>query len=369
MPTCKGMAAKGPCKVQCKGNYCHHHVGQAAASISAAAGGGGGGASAAAGGGGPASAAAVNASNALAAQLSGLSIGGASAAANQGNRVYSRNALTYPMAISIFTGGLPIEACVPEGRPYFILLYGAPGSGKSLARSQLATILGRPELAPEAIRAVKISCDILVESLSNFRANSRVVGEGAGSLKNKITASQKIYIKHLINKRLSENTGEEESLLDYRNRALDEAIAKGANIVYEKVLGNNLDKEQAEYGTLFARLSKYEIIVVRLTTSSQQIKTNLTQRPDRYMRCVPPFYRGVAVAYGDISFRAHNELYEKFLKQQETEGKIRIVTFKSGSEANGGGGGGGSVASGGGGGGGAERTRKRRNFRRQTRKI
>ena len=52
-----------------------------------------------------------------------------------------------------------------------------------------------------------------------------VVGEGAGSLKNKITASQKIYIKHLINKRLSENTGEEESLLDYRNRALDEAIA------------------------------------------------------------------------------------------------------------------------------------------------
>ena len=343
MPTCQGMAAKGPCKVQCKGNYCRYHAGQAAAgsSAAAAAGGGGGGASAAAGG-GPASGAAVNATNALAAQLSGLSIG--ASPAGQGNRVFTREEMTPDTAMLIFTQGRGLAACVPPAgtQPYFVFLFGAPGSGKSYARSHLSGILKR-ELLP----AVEISNDALIELLAPFRANTAVVGTNART-RGEIINTQGIWMKHAKTK----NAGGRNPM-DYTNSILDASISAGANIIFEGGLND------AKFADIIGKLGDYRgnIFFVRLMTPVAKIMEHLTSRGNAYMTRSPPFYRSLKPSVGAFLYGKNNEFFEKVVAPAAAAGVLTVVEVNP------------FLAASAGGGGGAERTRRRKHFRRQTRKI
>ena len=331
MPTCKGVGSKGPCKVQCKGNYCHHHVGQASA------GGGGGGGSAAAEG---------NAANALAAQLSGLSI--AASPAGHGNRVFTREEMTPDTAMLIFTQGRGLAACVPPAgtQPYFVFLFGAPGSGKSYARSHLSEILGK-DLLP----AVEISNDALIESLAPFRANTAVVGTNART-RGEIINTQSIWMKHAKTK----NAGGRNPM-DYTNSILDASISAGANIIFEGGLN------ETKFADIVGKLGQYRgnVFFVRLMTPVAKIMEHLSSRGNTYMTRVPPFYRSLKPSVGAFLYGKNNEFFDKVVAPAAAAGVLTVVEVNPFTAASAGGGGGG--------GGGTERTRKRRNFRRQTRKI
>lgn len=335
MPTCKGVGSKGPCKVQCKGNYCHHHFGQAApAGGSAAAGGGGGG--------GPASAAAGgNAANVLAGKLSGLSIG--ASPAEQGNRVFTREEMTPDTAMLIFTQGRGLAACVPPAgtQPYFVFLFGAPGSGKSYARSHLSEILGK-DLLP----AVEISNDALIESLAPFRANTAVVGTDART-RGEIINTQSIWMKHAKTK----NAGGRNPM-DYTNSILDASISAGANIIFEGGLN------EAKFADIVGKLGHYRgnVFFVRLMTPVAKIMEHLSSRGNAYMTRAPPFYRSLKPSVGAFLYGKNNEFFDKVVAPAAAAGVLTVVEVNPFHAASAGGGGG------------AERTRRRKHFRRQTRK-
>jgi hypothetical protein len=328
MPTCKGVGSKGPCKVQCKGNYCHHHVGQASA--------GGGGGSAAAGG---------NAANALAGKLSGLSI--AASPAGHGNRVFTREEMTPDTAMLIFTQGRGLAACVPPAgtQPYFVFLFGAPGSGKSYARSHLSEILGK-DLLP----AVEISNDALIESLAPFRANTAVVGTDART-RGEIINTQSIWMKHAKTK----NAGGRNPM-EYTNSILDASISAGANIIFEGGLN------EAKFADIVEKLGQYRgnVFFVRLMTPVGKIIEHLSSRGNTYMTRSPPFYRSLKPSVGAFLYGKNNEFFDKVVAPAAAAGVLTVVEVNPFHAPAGGGGGSG---------GGAERTRRRKHFRRQTRKI
>jgi energy-coupling factor transporter ATP-binding protein EcfA2 len=274
--------------------------------------------------------------------------------ATAGNRVFAREEMTPDIAMGIFTQGRGIAACIPpEGvRPYFVFLFGAPGSGKSFARSHLSKILGR-ELPP----AVEISNDALVESLLPFRENTEAKGAEARA-RGEIINTQGIWTRHAKSKNFWGR-----SLIDYTQSILDASISARANIIFEGGL------TEAKFHEILKKLGDYQgnIFFVRLMTPVGKIMEHLSTRGNAYMTRSPPFYRSLSPKVGAVLFKQNNEFFMKVIAPAAAAGALAVVEVDPFStalavERPGGGGAGG-------GGGGAKRTHKRRSFHRKTRKI
>jgi len=269
------------------------------------------------------------------------------AAAAESNRVFTREEMTPDTAMGIFTQGRGIAACIPpEGtQPYFVFLFGAPGSGKSFARSHLSEILGR-KLLP----AVEISNDALVESLQAFRENTAAKGEEARG-RGEIINTQGIWTRHAKSK----NAGGR-SLIDYSESILDASISARANIIYEGGLN------EVKFHGILQKLGDYRgnIFFVRLMTHAAKIMEHLATRGNVYMKRSPPFYRSLQPKVGAFLFKQNNEFFEKVVAPAATAGALAVVEVNPFSTAL-------AVERPAGGGGGGQ-SRKHRRFHKQTRK-
>jgi hypothetical protein len=270
------------------------------------------------------------------------------AAAAESNRVFTREEMTPDTAMGIFTQGRGIAACIPpEGtQPYFVFLFGAPGSGKSFARSHLSEILGR-KLLP----AVEISNDALVESLQAFRENTAAKGEEARG-RGEIINTQGIWTRHAKSK----NAGGR-SLIDYSESILDASISARANIIYEGGLN------EAKFHGILQKLGDYRgnIFFIRLMTPAAKIMEHLATRGNAYMKRSPPFYRSLQPKVGAFLFKQNNEFFEKVVAPAAAASALAVVEVNPFSTTL-------AVERPAGGGGGGGKSRKHRRFHKQTRK-
>lgn len=220
------------------------------------------------------------------------------------NKVYPfRKNIGLPEAFEIFTRHttLPLSELKPqEGtKPFFVLLYGPPGCGKSYSFAHLSEII--PEI--DATKAVSISLDALAESVGKFRSKSlEAYGEGNYS---KLTGLYTTTIRGSYNNALFNKApgkpkkGEKQpekfpTLVDLRIEALDTSIAEGYNIIYERTVSST--KEDILRDEIFQKIKdRYTTYVIFPQVDSvEELESRLQKRvhimaeTKGFARYVPP---------------------------------------------------------------------------------
>lgn len=163
-----------------------------------------------------------------------------------------RKSVQLSEAFEIFTRHVPEDkrsisalraAAAARPKPFFVLLYGPPGSGKSYTFANLSDIIE----GVNAGDAVSISLDALAESVKPFRNKSlSLFQESRGNAK-KLKEVENAYRSTIMGKynnefaASSKNKAAKEkptykSLNEVRGEALNSAIEKRLNIIYERTV-------------------------------------------------------------------------------------------------------------------------------------
>lgn len=207
-------------------------------------------------------------------------------------RVYPyRKCIGLDEAFEIFTRHTeyPLEQLRnPEGKPpFFVLLYGPPGCGKSYTFAHLSEIL--PEVNTQ--KAVSISLDALAESVGKFRTKS-LNAYGRGALSECVGAYTSTIRSTYNNERFNKappkpKKGEPPverfpSLIDLRIEALDKALGIGLNIIYERTVANAETDFLQEEVFAKTKAAGYDVYVVYPQVDSvEQLEERLAERPKK----------------------------------------------------------------------------------------
>lgn len=224
-------------------------------------------------------------------------------------------------AFEIFTRhtDLPYEQLQPHGgeKPFFVLLYGPPGSGKSYTFAHLSEII--PGVDPK--KAVSISLDALAESVGKFRSKTMEAysAKNMNSLSGIYTSTIRgTYDNAVYNKAPPKPKKGEAipakfpSLTDIRIQALDTSIAEGKNIIYERTVSST--REDTFQDEIFAKTrGRYTVYVVFPQVDSvEELAGRLAKRVNT-MAKTKGFARHVPPELAESFLRTHNEYMRAYL--------------------------------------------------------
>ena len=272
--------------------------------------------------------------------------------------------LTTREAEMIFTGGRGFEGLPSPPSPFFVLLFGSPGSGKSTALARLPELIGE-----DPNTAVQISLDALVESLEPFRqrtskiatnilvAKAKAEAEAAaeegkspedvevfidlnatngptiGEIGGKTSGIYVSYMKSAKNNRPGhEKNSLEMSLNDMRFTLLTRALADGKNIVYERTISSV--KEDTLQEEVFAKIAAsgrpYRIFVIYTKIDDPEVLgERLRRRPIEMMKRNPPFFRGVPPFLAGKFIKAHEDYFVKYLLPRRETVQLIVVPWNA----------------------------------------
>jgi hypothetical protein len=242
----------------------------------------------------------------------------------------TRRAIVDGGAEAIFTGGRGWAGLTrereAEDRPFLVLLYGPPGSGKSSALTREVVTEG---LGLQTENAASISLDSLVESLVPFRrATAEIWGkedfgktkEGKNKTKEGVAAGVYLnFIQRTGNNSLNMEAkkGPLPKLIDVRNSGLEEAIVREIDILFEMVISDTkkdkVGEEIFERLERLGKLDRYDIYVVYPWVESGVLQERLRKRPLKQMKEEVPFFRGVSPKLADMFINSHREYMKKFI--------------------------------------------------------
>jgi hypothetical protein len=268
--------------------------------------------------------------------------------------------LTEREAEMIFTGGQAFAGLPSPARPFFVLLFGSPGSGKSSALARLPELIG---LDPGT--AVQINLDSLVESVEPFRAITHKIAQNElkdrGMTINTANTntiekiSQATFGPYVSFMRLTKNnrpkveekeTVEPEggkkskskkpakfkrSLNEIRLYMLEKALEAGKNIIYERTV-SRIDEDILKDEVFNKIPAKYQVFIIYTKIDDVgELQRRLASRPKAMMKRNPPFFRGVAPSMAESFIRHHEEYFRRYLLQLQDEGKQILVVPADGS--------------------------------------
>ncbi len=243
-------------------------------------------------------------------------------------------------AEAIFTSGRGWDGLRRSGdRPFLVLLYGPPGSGKSSALTR-EVIEGGLGLGIDG--AAKISLDALVESLIPFRRATAALWNSVVSQPKEATDSDPqsvvspeedpvnkmsgkagaVYLNYM--KRTGNNSvdpaakkGALPDLIAVRNAGLEEAMKRELDILFEMVISSaEKDKVGEEiFSRLEAlgKLDKYDVYVVYPWVQQDVLEKRMRARPHKQMKEEEPFFRGVSPKLAGRFIQSHREYMQKFI--------------------------------------------------------
>lgn len=207
-------------------------------------------------------------------------------------------------AFEIFTRhtNTPLDELKPKvaagEKPFFVLLYGPPGCGKSYTFAHLSDII--PSV--DSSKAVSISLDALAESIGKFRTRSlEAYSEGdyatcVGLYTSTIrgTYNNSLYNKSPGKPKKGETAPEKfPALTELRLQALDESIRRGFNIIYERTAAST--KADIFQDEIFAKTKgRYNVYVIYPQVEATELEARLTKRIHNmaktkgFARYVPP---------------------------------------------------------------------------------
>jgi len=206
--------------------------------------------------------------------------------------IYSyRKSIQLPEAFEIFTRHIPegkrslaaLQAAA-RPKPFFVLLYGPPGSGKSYSFANLFRIIK----GVNTDDAVSISLDALAESVQPFREKSlSLFKESRGNVK-KMKEIENAYRSTIMGRYNNQHASSSKnksaksyptykSLNEVRGEALNLAIKKRLNIIYERTVPSaSKDILQEE---IFSKLKgTYKVYVVYPQVGVDQLEKRLASR-------------------------------------------------------------------------------------------
>jgi hypothetical protein len=232
-----------------------------------------------------------------------------------------RKCIGLDQAFQIYTRHTPkpLDELVPpsDTKPFFVLLYGPPGCGKSYTFDHLQEIL--PDVNPKD--AVYISLDALAESVGKFRNKSlEAYGKGnynaCGSIYT--TTIRGTYNNSLYNKAPPKPKKTDPprevfpSLVNLRIEALDVSISKGLNILYERTASST--KEDIFQDEFFSKIARrYRVFVIYpQVVSITELQARLAQRI-HIMAKEKGFARFVEPAAAELFVKTHNDYMTAFL--------------------------------------------------------
>jgi hypothetical protein len=183
-------------------------------------------------------------------------------------------------------------------KPFFVLLYGPPGCGKSYTFAHLSEII--PSV--DSSKAVSISLDALAESVGKFRNRSLEAykAEDYETCETLYTSTIRgTYNNSLYNKspgkpKKGEPTPEKfPALTELRLQALDESIRRGLNIIYERTAAST--KSDIFEDEIFVKTrGRYNVYVIYPQVEKEELEARLAKRIHNmaktkgFARYVPP---------------------------------------------------------------------------------
>jgi len=202
-----------------------------------------------------------------------------------------RKSIQLQEAFEIFTRHVPEDKrslaalqAAARPNPFFVLLYGPPGSGKSYTFANLSRII--KGVHPED--AVSISLDALAESVQPFREKSLSLFKESQGNAAKLKEVENAYRSTIMGKYNNQHASSSKnkaakthptykSLNEVRGEALDFAIKKRLNIIYERTVANaSKDILQDE---IFSKVKGiYTVYVVYPQVSVDQLQKRLASR-------------------------------------------------------------------------------------------
>lgn len=224
-------------------------------------------------------------------------------------------------AFEIFTRHTeyPYEQLQPHDgeKPFFVLLYGPPGSGKSYTFSHLSEIIP----GVDEKKAVSISLDALAESVGKFR--NRTMNAYRAKNMDALTGIYASTIRGTYNNSLFNKAppkpkkGETPpmkfpSLIDIRLQALDTCIAEGKNIIYERTVSSTRDDlfQEEIFNKTRGHYTVY--VVFPQVDSVEELAGRLAKRVD-IMATTKGFARHVPPEMAESFLRTHNEYMTAYL--------------------------------------------------------
>ena len=232
-----------------------------------------------------------------------------------------RKCIGLEQAIEIYTQHTrkSYEQLVPkEGtKPFFVLLYGPPGCGKSYTFDHLQEII--PDVNPSD--AVYISLDALAESVGKFRTKSleAYAAENFNACVGLYTTTIRgTYDNSLFDKappKPKKSYPPREtfpSLVNLRLEALDASIARGLNIIYERTASST--KEDIFMDEFFSKVvGRYRVYVVYPQVPSiEELQARLAQRV-HIMAKEKGFARFVEPEAAAMFVKTHQDYMQAFL--------------------------------------------------------
>jgi hypothetical protein len=224
-------------------------------------------------------------------------------------------------AFEIFTRHteLPYPQLQPnEGeKPFFVLLYGPPGSGKSYTFAHLSEIIPGVDQS----KAVSISLDALAESVGKFRNRTmnayraKNINSLSGIYTSTIrgTYDNSVYNKAPPKPKKGESVPAKfPSLTDIRLEALDTCIAEGKNIIYERTVSSV--REDLFQEEIFNKTTgRYNVYVVFPQVDSVEELAGRLAKRVHIMAETKGFARHVPPELAEGFLRTHNEYLRSYL--------------------------------------------------------
>lgn len=224
-------------------------------------------------------------------------------------------------AFEIFTRHTPypFEQLQPtEGeKPFFVLLYGPPGCGKSYTFAHISEIIP----GVDEKKAVSISLDALAESVGKFR-NKTMSAYRSGNM-NSLSGIYTSTIRGTYNNSLFNKAppkpkkGEPipakfPSLTDIRLQALDTCLAEGKNIIYERTASSA--REDIFQDEIFNKtMGRYTVYVVYPQVESvEELKGRLSKRV-HIMAETKGFARHVPPEMAESFLKTHDDYMKAYL--------------------------------------------------------
>lgn len=183
-------------------------------------------------------------------------------------------------------------------RPYFIVLYGPPGSGKS-SSTPLIEDLGVP-----FNQYVTVILDDMITSVRKYRNVTKKLKENHNA--QRITNGQFWYgIGKIFNKTRVEKKPGGESINTMRTNVLVEALANNKNIIYETTGASKGGQDFLVMLLKNAIPENYRVVILYPMVSLEQLKERVKSRADRFLALATPYYRSQKPeALGNMRYQA-----------------------------------------------------------------